>query len=65
MNKKLKRKLDTLDGMANVFLKSAEDMMELVELIDNEFTKEELMKYDSRLDDISDKVCKAINIINL
>lgn len=65
MNKKLERKLDQLDGMANVFLKSAEDMVELVESIDNEFNKEEIIKYDDRLDEISEKILKAVNIVRL
>ena len=63
MNERLERKLDQLDGVVNVFLKSAEDMIELVESIENEFDKEELIKYDDRLDEISDKVLKAVNIV--
>lgn len=34
------------------------------DIIENEFNKEEFKKYDGILDEISEKVLKAVNIIN-
>ena len=61
MNKKLKRKLDQLDGMANMFLKSAEDIVELVEEINEEFKDAKLNEeFNNRVDEISEKILKGI-----
>ena len=63
MNKKLRRKLDQLDGMANVFLKSAEDIVKLAEEIDEEFKDVKLNEeFNNKVDEISEKILKGIKI---
>ena len=62
MNKKLRRKLDQLDGMANMFLKSAEDIVELTAEINEEFKDEKLNEeLNNKVNEISKKLLKAIN----
>ena len=65
MNKKLERKLDKLDGMANVFLKSAEDIVKLVEEINEEFKDAKLNEeFNNRVDEISEKILKGIKFFD-
>ena len=62
MNKKLRRKLDQLDGIANVFLKSAEDIAKLTAEINEEFKDEKLNEeFNNKVNEISEKILKAIN----
>ena len=63
MNKKLRRKLDQLDGMANMFLKSAEDIVKLTAEINEEFKDEKLNEeFNNKVDEISEKILKGIKI---
>ena len=65
MNKKLKRKLDQLDGMANMFLRSAEDIVKLAEEIDEEFKDTKLNEeFNNRVDEISEKILKGIKFFD-
>lgn len=62
MNKKLRRKLDQLDGMANMFLRSAEDIVKLLAEINEEFKDEKLNEeLNNKVNEISKKLLKAIN----
>ena len=62
MNKKLRRKLEQLDGMANMFLKSAEDIVKLTAEINEEFKDEKLNEeLKNKVNEISKKLLKAIN----
>ena len=62
MNKKLRRKLDQLDGMANVFLRSAEDITKLLAEINEEFKDAKLNEeLNNKVNEISIKLFKAIN----
>ena len=65
MNKKLRRKLDQLDGMANMFLRSAEDIVKLAEEIDEEFKDTKLNEeFNNRVDEISEKILKGIKFFD-
>ena len=65
MNKKLRRKLDQLDGMANMFLRSAEDIVKLTTEINEEFKDEKLNEeFNNRVDEISEKILKGINFFD-
>ena len=65
MNKKLRRKLDQLDGIANVFLKSEEDIVELTTEINEQFKDTKLNKeFNNRVDEISEKILKGIKFFD-
>ena len=65
MNKKLRRKLDQLDGMANMFLKSAEDIVKLTTEINEEFKDEKLNEeFNNKVNEISEKILKGINFFD-
>ena len=65
MNKKLRRKLDQLDGMANMFLRSAEDIVKLLAEINEEFKGEKLNEeLNNKVNEISKKILKAINFFD-
>ena len=65
MNKKLRRKLDQLDGMANVFLNSAEDIVKLIAEINEEFKDEKLNEeLNNKVNEISEKLLKGIKFFD-
>ena len=64
-NLKLKRRLDTLDGMANVLLKQMQDIRLELEKLSKEYTKEEFEFYIEKIMGIDEKIYKTKKIIDV
>lgn len=64
-NLKLKRRLDTLDGMANVLLKQIQDIRLELEKLSKEYTKEEFEFYIEKIMEIDEKIYKTKKIIDV
>lgn len=64
-NLKLKRRLDTLDGMANVLLKQMQDIILELEKLSKEYTKEEFEFYIEKIMEIDEKIYKTKKIIDV
>lgn len=64
-NLKLKRRLDTLDGMANVLLKQMQDIRLELEKLSKEYTKEEFEFYIEKIMEIDEKIYKTKKIIDV
>ena len=64
-NLKLKRRLDTLDGMANVLLNQMQDIRLELEKLSKEYTKEEFEFYIEKIMEIDEKMYKTKKIIDV
>ena len=64
-NLKLKRRLDTLDGMANVLLKQMQDIKLELDKLSKEYTKEEFEFYIEKIIEIDEKIYKTKKIIDV
>ena len=60
-NLKLKRRLDTLDGMANVLLNQMQDIRLELEKLSKEYTKEEFEFYIEKIMKIVCRTKKALD----
>lgn len=63
-NIKLRRRLDMLDGMANVLLKQMEDIKSELYKLSKEYTKEEFEFCIEKIIEIDEKISKTKNIID-
>ena len=64
-NLKLRRKLDTIDGMANVLLKQMQDIKLELDKLSKEYTKEEFEFYIEKIMEIDEKIYKTKKIIDV
>ena len=64
-NLKLRRRLDTIDGMANVLLKQMQDIRLELEKLSKEYTKEEFEFYIEKIMEIDEKIYKTKKIIDV
>lgn len=62
---KLRRRLDTIDGMANVLLKQMQDIRLELEKLSKEYTKEEFEFYIEKIMEIDEKIYKTKKIIDV
>lgn len=64
-NLKLRRRLDTIDGMANVLLKQMQDIKSELDKLSKEYTKEEFEFYIEKIIEIDEKIYKTKKIIDV
>lgn len=64
-NLKLRRRLDTIDGMANVLLKQMQDIKLELDKLSKEHTKEEFEFYIEKIIEIDEKIYKTKKIIDV
>lgn len=64
-NLKLRRRLDTIDGMANVLLKQIQDIKLELDKLSKEYTKEEFEFYIEKIIEIDEKIYKTKKIIDV
>lgn len=64
-NLKLRRRLDTIDGMANVLLKQMQDIKLELDKLSKEYTKEEFEFYIEKIMEIDEKIYKTKKIIDV
>lgn len=64
-NLKLRRRLDTIDGMANVLLKQMQDIKLELDKLSKEYTKEEFEFYIEKIIEIDEKIYKTKKIIDV
>lgn len=62
---KLRRRLDTIDGMANVLLKQMQDIKLELDKLSKEYTKEEFEFYIEKIMEIDEKIYKTKKIIDV
>lgn len=64
-NLKLRRRLDTINGMANVLLKQMQDIKLELDKLSKEYTKEEFEFYIEKIMEIDEKIYKTKKIIDV
>ena len=64
-NLKLRRRLDTIDGMANELLKQIQDIKLELDKLSKEYTKEEFEFYIEKIIEIDEKIYKTKKIIDV
>lgn len=64
-NLKLRRRLDTIDGVANVLLKQMQDIKLELDKLSKEYTKEEFEFYIEKIIEIDEKIYKTKKITDV